>query len=110
MLDITGRYNYLGLLSFSICAVAKSASRALGLVIYKSKINGYLPFQYFTKLYDSHVGPTIDKLWGASKQTCIRTVQNQACRFYMGFGNYTLVKVIWGGRTVQINRPIMGQI
>ena len=50
MLEITTQYNYLGLtmtefLSYDAMAsnVAKSASRALGLVIYKSKLNGGFP-------------------------------------------------------------------
>ena len=52
-------------------AVAISASRALGLVIYKCKLNGGLPFKCFTKLYDSLVWPIIEygsSIWGATKR------------------------------------------
>ena len=61
-LSVSAQYNYLGLLltefldlAAMASVVAKSASRALGLVIYKCKLNGGLPFKCFTKLYDSLV-------------------------------------------------------
>ena len=54
-LDFTTQYNYLGLTmteftSYDTMAsnVAKSASRALGLVIYKSKLNGGFPYECFS--------------------------------------------------------------
>ena len=59
-LSVVAQYTYLGLLLIEFLdftamasAVAKSASRALGLVIYKCKLNGGLPFKCYTKLYDS---------------------------------------------------------
>ena len=72
--------------------VAKSASRALGLVIYKYKSNGGFPYQCFTKLYGSLVLPFIDygsSIWGTTKRSCIEAVRNRACRFFMGVGKYT---------------------
>ena len=46
--------------------VAKSASRALGLVVYKSKLNGGFSYECFTKLYNSSVWPmTTDRVYGA---------------------------------------------
>ena len=66
--------------------VAKSASRALGLVIYKSKLNDDFPYECFSKLYDSLVWPVIDYgscIWGTSRRNCIEAVQNRACRFFM---------------------------
>ena len=70
------QYNYLGLLptefldlNIMASVVAKSASRALGLVKYKCKSNGGFPYQRFTKMYDSLVWP-IDyssSIWGTTK-------------------------------------------
>ena len=98
-MGITHQYNYLGLtltefLNYDIMAsnVAKSASRALGLVIHKSKQNGGFPFECFTKLYDSLVWPVIEygsSIWGTSKRSCIEAVQNRACRYFMAVGKYT---------------------
>ncbi|MCG8033469.1 MAG: reverse transcriptase family protein, partial [Candidatus Thiodiazotropha taylori] len=99
ILDIAPQYNYLGLtltefLNYDTMAsnVAKSASRALGLVIHKSKLNGGFPFKCFTKLYDSLVWPIMDygsSIWGTSKRSCIESVQNRACRYFMSVGKYT---------------------
>ena len=98
-LDIASQYNYLGLtltefLNYDIMAanVAKSASRALGLVIHKSKLNGGFPFECFTKLYDALVWPIVEygsSIWGTRKRSCIEAVQNRACRYFMAVGKYT---------------------
>ena len=72
--------------------VAKSASRALGLVIHKSKLNGGFPYECFTKLYDTLVWPIVEYgscIWGTRKRTCIEAVQNRACQYYMAVGKYT---------------------
>ena len=98
-LEITHQYNYLGLtltefLSYDIMAssVAKSSSRALGLVIHKSKQNGGFPFECFTKLYDALEWPIIEygsSILGTCKRLCIEAVQNRACRYFMAVGRYT---------------------
>ena len=44
-------------------AVAKSASRALGLLIVKSKIHGGFQHNIFSKLYDTMVCLVSYKLW-----------------------------------------------
>ncbi len=41
-------------------SVAKSANRALGLLIAKCKDLGGMPHEVFTKLYDSLVAPVIE--------------------------------------------------
>ena len=41
-------------------SVAKSASRALGFLICKDKALGGMPFECFTKCYNSLVQPVID--------------------------------------------------
>ena len=60
MISYASIYKYLGLvldayLDYSVTAkfVAQSASRALGLVIAKCKPVGGVPYNVFTKLYDS---------------------------------------------------------
>ncbi|KAL5015362.1 hypothetical protein ScPMuIL_009632 [Solemya velum] len=93
-LEVTDHYTYLGLLltehlNFSDMAtcVARSASGALGLVIAKSRTFGDLPYQTFTKLYDSLVWPVIGygaAIWGTTSHPCIEAVQNRALRFFMG--------------------------
>ena len=86
-------YNYLGFLSTEFrdlgamaSAVAKSASRTLGIVIYECKLNGGLPFKCFTNLYDSLVWPVIENgssIWGTTIRSCIDAKQNRACRYHL---------------------------
>ena len=85
-------YKYLGLvlneyLDYSVTAkyVAKSATRALGLLIWKLKQSGGLPFDVFKKLYDTTVWSVISygtAVWGVKEYSVINTVQNKACRFF----------------------------
>ena len=73
-------------------AVAKSASRALGLLIVKSKIHGGFQHNIFSKLYDTMVWSVINYgscIWGTRDFSCINAVQNRAMRFSMGVGKYT---------------------
>ena len=98
-LSVVAQYTYLGLLltefldfTAMASAVAKSGSRALGLVIYKCKLNGGLPFKCYTKLYDSLVWPIIEygaSIWGNTTRSCIVAVQNRASRYHLGVGKYT---------------------
>ena len=98
-ISLVAQYNYLGLLlteflDFAAMAsmVAKSASRALVLVIYKCKLNGGLPYKCYTKLYDSLVWPIIEygaSIWGTTNRSCIDAVQNRASRYHLGVGKYT---------------------
>jgi hypothetical protein len=93
------RYKYLGLiihqfLDFKITAdaVAKSASRALGLLIAKAKAFGGVSHSCFTKLYDSMVGSIIGYgagIWGQREYSSINAVHNRACRYFLGVGRYT---------------------
>lgn len=73
-------------------AVAKSASRALGLLIVKSKTHGGFQHKIFSKLYDTMVWSVISYgagIWGTRDFSCINAVQNRAMRFFMGVGKYT---------------------
>lgn len=98
-IDIVEKYTYLGLVLNEYLnyidmakAVAKSASRALGLLIAKSKANGGFEFSIFTKLFDTLVMSVIEygaSIWGAREFTCINAIKNRAMRFFMGVGKYT---------------------
>ena len=73
-------------------AVAMSASRTLGLLIAKCKLNGGFIFNTYTTLYDSLVWSFISygaAIWGTKEYSCIIAVQNRAMRFYLGVGKYT---------------------
>lgn len=73
-LKIVDNYMYLGILlhkflDYSITAktVSQSASRALGLQIAKSKALGGMPYEVFTKPYDTLVWPVVSygaAVWG----------------------------------------------
>ena len=96
---IADKYTYLGItlneyLDYSLTAkaVAQSASRALGLLIAKFKCMGGMPYDVFTRLYDSLVWPVISygaSIWGTKSFSCIAAVQNRAMRFFLGTGKYT---------------------
>ena len=96
---LTDRYTYLGItlnefLDFNITAkvVAQSASRALGLLIAKFKCLGGMPYDVFTRLYDTMVWPVIGygaSVWGVKSFSCINAVHNRAMRFFLGTGKYT---------------------
>ena len=96
---IVGKYQYLGLLLTEFLdynemakAVAKSASRALSLLIVKSKAHGGFQHETFTKLFDTLVWSVISygaAIWGTRNFACINAVQHRAIRFFMGVGKYT---------------------
>jgi hypothetical protein len=91
---IIDRYKYLGLwfeehldLSLTVREVAKSASRALSGIIAKYNKIGGMSYSCFTKLYESIVQPVImygAPIWGTSEHKIINSVQNRACRFFLG--------------------------
>ena len=94
-LCIVDKYKYLGLvLDFSLdynvtaSVVAKSASRALGLLISKAKSIGGLSYNCFSKLYESSVIPIIRygaSIWGHKEYS----VHNRMCRYFLGVGKFT---------------------
>lgn len=70
-------------MDFSVTAkmVAQSASPALGLVIAQCKQIWGVPYNVYTKLYDSIVWPVIAygaAIWGDTSFACIEAVQNRA--------------------------------
>ena len=72
--------------------MAKSATRALGLLISKFKQTGGKPFEVYKKLFGSTVWSVIDygaAIWGTKEYSVINTVQKKACRFFLGVGKYS---------------------
>ena len=58
----------------------------------KCKTIGGVPYDVFTKLYDSIVWPVINysaMRWGSRSYSCIDAVHNRAMRFFLGVGKYT---------------------
>ena len=98
-LKIVDRYKYLGLLitehlDYEEMAkhVAKSASRALSLLITKFKSCGGLAFRTYTKLFENTVMGIINygaAVWGTKAFRCINSIQLKAARFFLGVGRYT---------------------
>ena len=88
------KYIYLGItlteymyLYFSITAkiVSQAASP-------KFKTIGGMPFDVYSKLYDSVVWPVISygvAIWGDQTYSCIEAVQNRVMGFFLGVGKYT---------------------
>ena len=98
-IELIDQYTYLGVvlsehLDYDVMVkfVAQSASRALGLVIAKCKFIGGVPYNVFSKLYETVVWPVINysaPVWGFRSYSCIDAVHNRAMRFYLGVGKYT---------------------
>lgn len=95
-LDITDTYKYLGLwfhenldMKFAVTELAKSASRALSALYTKFLHVGGMDYDVFCKLYESLVEPVLfygAGIWGLSEHKKINTVQNKACRYFLGLG------------------------
>ena len=93
-LDVTSEYKYLGLwfnefldLKGTVKHIAKSATRALGAVISKFKRTGGILFDCYKQLFDSMVKPVLlygAGIWRTENRQVINTVQNKACRFFLG--------------------------
>ena len=94
----TDNYKYLGLwfdqfLDFkaAVKIIAKSASRALGALFCKCKSIGGMSYDTFTKLYNSLIVPILTYgagIWGHSIKGVINTVQNKACKYFLGVGKF----------------------
>jgi len=90
-LETVFQYMYLGLLLTEFLkyddmakAVAKSASRSLGLLIANCKTNGEFEFSTFSKLFETLVMSVIEygaSIWGNKDFSCINSVKNRTMRF-----------------------------
>ena len=72
--------------------VSMSANRALDFFTSKYKALGDLPFNTFTKLYESIVLGTVSygaAIWGHRTFSCISAVQNRAAGCFKGVGRNT---------------------
>ena len=72
--------------------MAQAAGRAFGLLVVKYKAAGGMPYNVFTKLYNSTVLAVINygsAIWGTKTFSCIEAIHNRAMRFYLGTGKYT---------------------
>ena len=87
-------YRYLGLHinefmehKFTIREITKSASRALSAVYTKFLSCGGMSFDVYTKLYKTLIEPVLlhgAGLWGHNNWREVQTIQNKACRLFMG--------------------------
>lgn len=71
----------------------------MGLLIAKYRSIGGMPYDVFTKLFETLVWPVISygaSIWGFKSYTCINAVQNRALRFYLGTGKYTPTAAVAG--------------
>ena len=98
ILKIVDSYTYLGVLhvliehlDFELTAkfIAHSACRALRLLIAKYNLAGGLPYNVYTKLYESVVCPVIEysaNILEFKSYSCINTVQNRAMPVFLRVG------------------------
>ena len=76
-------------MKFAVNELTKSASRALSALYTKILNVGGMDYDVFCKLYESLVEPVLfygASLWGLSEQKKVNTVQNKACRYFLGLG------------------------
>ena len=74
-------------MSFAAKEIAKSATRALGVMICKFKALGGLSYTCFKKLYDASVESILRYgagVWGDKEYRTLSTIQNKAARFILG--------------------------
>ena len=58
-----------------------------------------MPFECFTKCYNSLVQPVIDygsSVWCTNGYSCLETVQYRACRYFFGLGKYAPTPAVSG--------------
>ncbi len=99
IVEHVSKYKYLGLwldqhLTMDIAAseIAKSASRALGVLISKFHATGGMDYKVFNALYDSLVQPILNYgagIWGTKHHRLIKTVQHRASKFFIGVRDKT---------------------
>ena len=73
----------------TVTEITKSSSRAISALYTKCLQAGGMTYNVFTKLYESLVEPVMlysAGIWGVgiAEQKKIQTVQNKACRYFLG--------------------------
>ena len=91
-------YKYLGIwlnehlnMKKTVSEITKSASRALSAMYTKCLRSGGMTLEVYKKLYESMVEPVLlygAGIWGIAQHKQIQTVQNKACRYFLGGGKY----------------------
>ena len=109
-IEFIHQYKYLGLILSEhldmlvmVKMIAQSASRALGLLVAKDKALSGMPYQCFSKCYDTIVQSTLNygaPMYGTSAFSCIDAVQNRACGIFLNLANTCMhptlqLMVIW---------------
>lgn len=72
--------------------IAKAGSRALGSLIAKYVAAGGMTYKVFTKLYSSTVELVQlygSGVWGTKQFSCISSIQNRACKYFLTVGKLT---------------------
>jgi hypothetical protein len=87
-IDYCDKYKYFGLvldefLDFNVTAsyVIRSANRAIGLLIAKFKVLGGMPYNVYTKLFDSMVWSFVAygvAVWGTQICSCTDAIQTRS--------------------------------
>ena len=75
----------------NVSEITKSASRALSAMYTKCLKAGGMTLEVHKKLYESMVEPVLyygAEIWGITQHKQIQTVQNKACRYFLGGGTY----------------------
>ena len=95
-IEMNKKYKYLGLwldehlnMVETVKPLAASAGRSLGCLMSKFHLVGGMTHDVFTHLYDSMVAPVLNYgagIWGTCSYSVINTIQNRACRFFLGVG------------------------
>ena len=95
-IDYESKYKYLGLWLeehlnhiHTVKPLASSAGRALGVLMTKYHQAGGMSYEVFTHLYNAMVLPVPNYgagIWGTTSFSVINTIQNRACRFFLGVG------------------------
>ena len=103
-IGLCDKYKYLGLylnefLDYGVTVrhLSTSANRALGALHTKVKLIGGMAYDIYSKLYNSLVTPVLNygsALWGTANYRCANTIQNRACRFFLGVGSHTSTNAI----------------
>ena len=98
-ISVSSKYKYLGLVfndymdeSVMVDDVAKCAARALGAMITKYNRIGGNMYETFTKFYECYVNPVMlygASLWGSREYGKLNTIQNRACKYFLGLPKCT---------------------
>lgn len=99
-------YRYLGItLNYSLNwrkttdILAKSANRALGMLMNKSRLFGGFDYKSYTTIYNATVRPILEygaEIWGGYESKSINNVHLKACRFYMKLPKHAPTDAVLG--------------